>query len=110
MTVEPSLAAAPVSERAPAPDAGTTRELYSAEWWQRQSADQLRDIINRGFAGGSVFRDAVAEAERRASEETRRLRAVAAAAAASRKKRRQILWGTATSLLIIAVLGFWIAG
>ena len=110
MSVEQSLAAAPTPELVPAPDAGESREQYSAAWWQRQSAEQLRDIINRGFAGGSVFRDAVAEAERRASEETRRLRAVAAAAAASRKKRRQILWGTAASLLIIAVLGFWIAG
>ena len=111
MTVEQSLVAAPAPapELALAPDAGDARELYSAAWWQRQSPDQLRDIINRGFAGGQVFRDAVAEAERRAREETKRLRAVAVAEALRQSKRKQILWGAASSLLIIAALGFWIA-
>jgi hypothetical protein len=110
MTVEQSLATAPAPELAPAPDAGDAREPNSFASWECRTAEELRDIINRGFAGGQQFREAVAEAERRASEETKRLRAVAAAEALSRKKRKQILWGAAASLLMIVVLGVWIAG
>jgi len=109
MTVEQSLAAAPTSERAPLPAAGDARELSAVAWWGSRTAEELRDIINRGFAGGQQFRDAVVEAERRASEETRRLRAIAAAEALRRIKRRKILWAAAAALLIIVVLGFWIA-
>lgn len=109
MTVEQSLAAAPAP--APAPDAGESGEPYSVAWWECRTAEDLRDIINRGFAGGQLFRDAVAEAERRASQETKRLRAVAATEALSRRKRRKILWATAASLLAVAVwFGFWLAG
>ena len=110
MTVEQGLAAAPTPELTPVPDGGDAREPYSVVWWGSRTAEELRDIINRGFAGGQQFRAAVVEAERRASEETRRLRAVAAAEALRRSKRKQILWGAAISLLIIAALGFWIAG
>ena len=109
MTVEQSLAAAPTSERASLPAAGDARELSAVSWWGSRTAEELRDIINRGFAGGQQFRDAVAEADRRASQETRRLRAIAAAEALRRIKRRKILWAAAAALLIIAVLGFWIA-
>ena len=110
MTVEQGLAAAPTPELTPVPDGGDAREPYSVVWWGSRTAEELRDIINRGFAGGQQFRAAVAEAERRASEETKRLRTVAAAEALRRTKRKQILWGAAISLLIIAALGFWIAG
>jgi hypothetical protein len=109
MTIEQSLATAPPPELAPVPDADVAREPSAVAWWGNRTAEELRDIINRGFAGGQQFRDAVAEAERRASEETKRLRAIAAHEALSRTKRRKILWGAAASMLIIAVLGFWIA-
>ena len=85
-------------------------EPYSVAWWQSRTAEQLRDIINRGFAGGQEFPAAVAEIERRAREETRRLREQNAAEALRRRRRNEIIWGTAASLLAIAALiGFWVA-
>ena len=65
---------------------GASREHLSAAWWEARSAEELRDIIKRGFAGGEAFQGAVAEAERRAGEVTRRLREEAAGKAAARRK------------------------
>lgn len=85
-------------------------EPYSVAWWESRSAEELRDIINRGFAGGQVFKAANAEIERRAREETRRLRDLATAAALARRKRKEIIWGVAVSALALAaLLGFWLA-
>ncbi len=84
-------------------------ELYSVAWWESRTAEDLRDIINRGFAGGQIFKAANAEIERRAREETRRLRDEAAAAAVAQRKRKEIIWGIAVSVLAIAaLLGFWL--
>ena len=84
-------------------------EPYSVAWWESRTAEDLRDIINRGFAGGQVFKAANAEIERRAGEETRRLREQATAAALARRKRNEIIWGVAAAVLAIAaLLGFWL--
>lgn len=93
-----------------APDAGESCEPNSVEWWESRTPEELRDIINRGFASGQAFRGAVAETERRAREETRRLRAQAAADALRRRKRNEIMWGVgASALASAALLGFWLA-
>ena len=84
-------------------------EPYSVAWWESRTAEDLRDIINRGFAGGQVFKAANAEIERRAREETRRLREQATASALARRKRNEIIWGVAAAVLAIAaLLGFWL--
>ena len=85
-------------------------EPFSVAWWESRTAEQLRDIINRGFAGGPEFPGAVAEIERRAREETRRLRELAATEALRRKKRKLIIWGIVVSVFAItALLGYWLA-
>jgi hypothetical protein len=104
MTVDQGLAVVA------APDATESHEPYSVAWWETRTAEDLRDIVNRGFASGQAFRGAIAETERRARQETRRLREVAAAEALSRRKRNEIFWGVAASVLAIAaLLGFWLA-
>ena len=82
-------------------------EPYSAAWWELRTAEELRDIINRGFSGGGAFQAAVAETERRAREATRRLRDSAARDAMTRKGR--IMFGAAasTAALIAAFAGVW---
>ena len=65
---------------------------YSDDWWRSRTSDELRDLINRGFAGGDLFTAATAEAKRR-SGEARKL-ADEEAAAASRQQdwyRRKVL-------------------
>ena len=44
--------------------ANDSHEPYSADWWEIRTAEELRDIIKRGFAGGEAFNGAVAETER----------------------------------------------
>lgn len=83
-------------------------EPYSVAWWESRTAEELRDIINRGFAGGQAFQAAVAEAERRSREETKRLRALAALQAERRNKRNRIIMGIVGAVAAIAVLGMWI--
>ena len=81
---------------------------FTVAWWESRTAEELRDIINRGFAGGQEFTGAVAEVERRARAETRRLRDLAAAEALARKKRGQMIWRSlAAALVLAALLGFW---
>jgi ribosomal protein S19E (S16A) len=82
---------------------------YSAAWWGLRSADELRDIINRGFAGGQTFNGALAETERRARAATRRLREEAAIAAEIRRKRKKLvsLGALATIVTIVASVGIW---
>ena len=76
-------------------------EPYSVAWWESRTAEELRDIINRGFAGGEIFKAANAEIERRD---------LAAAEAVARRKRKELIWGVGASVLALAVLlGFWLA-
>ena len=90
-------------------DLDTAVEPYSAEWWQHRSAEELRDIIKRGFSGGEAFRGAVSETERRAREETRRLRDMAARQADRRRWRKQAGVGAVAVVAIAAFAGFWVA-
>lgn len=104
MTVDQEFAVAPVR------DAAGSKEIHSVAWWESRTAEQLRGIIKRGFAGGPDFPAAVTEMERRAREGSRRLHEAAATEAASRSKRKKIVWGSGTSVLAIAaLLGFWLA-
>lgn len=90
------------------PDEATGQ--YSAEWWEGRTAEELRDIIKRGFSGGLAFQGAVSETERRAREETRRLRAAAAVEAERRTRRnRVIVLGTVAAVAISASAGIWFA-
>jgi hypothetical protein len=102
MTPELTIAAAP-------PATATPNEQFSAAWWEMRSAEELRDIIKRGFAGGDAFQGAVAEAERRAREATNRLRAEAAAVAAKRRRRLKMLAiGALVGIAVIALsMGAW---
>ena len=94
-----------------APNPDLAHEPYSVAWWESRTATELRDSITRGFAQGPAFSGAVAEVERRAREETRRLRDLAAAEALRQRKRNQLIWGAAVSTLAIAaILGFWFGG
>ena len=54
-----------------AEDGPESVEIYSLTWWQSRSSEELRDIINRGFAGGDAFGGALAESERRVREAAR---------------------------------------
>ena len=54
-----------------AEDGPETVEIYSVAWWQSRTPEELRDIINRGFAGGDAFGGALAESERRVREAAR---------------------------------------
>lgn len=90
--------------------ADATPEPYSVAWWESLTPEQLRDIIRRGFSSGETFQAAVAETERRARQETKRLRELAAAESLARRKRLEIVWGLAASALsLAALLGFWLA-
>ena len=83
---------------------------YSAAWWEGRTAEELRDIIKRGFSGGQAFQGAVSETERRAREETRRLRAAAAVEAERRRKLKQVIvLGTVAAVAIAASAGLWVA-
>jgi len=102
MTLEESLAVGAAKTDS------DSHEPYSVDWWESRTATQLRDIINRGFAGGPEFPGAVAEIERRAREETRRLRELAAAEALNRTRRKKVVRGIAAAALpIAALLTFW---
>lgn len=102
MTLEESLAVGATKADA------DSHEPYSVGWWESRTPTELRDIINRGFAGGPEFPGAIAEIERRAREETRRLRDLAAAEDLDRTRRKKIIWAIAASALpIAALLGFW---
>jgi hypothetical protein len=90
--------------------AAESQEQFSAAWWQRRSAEELRDIIKRGFAGGEAFQGAVAEAERRARDVTQRLRESAAAQAEARRKRRLVVLGSLAAISVTMAAGSWIFG
>ena len=102
MTLNETLAATGSS------GAENAHEPFSAAWWEGRTAEELRDIIKRGFAGGEAFQGAVDETERRAREETRRLREAAAIEAESRRKRKKVIV-MASVATIAASAGVWLA-
>ena len=84
---------------------------YSVTWWENSTAEELRDIIKRGFAGGLRSR---ARGRDRApgAREQRRLREVAAVQAAARRKRKKIviLGSLAATAAIGTYATLWITG
>jgi hypothetical protein len=62
---------------------------YPPEWWRNRTSEELRDIINLGFAGGDLFSGAAAEAARR-SDEARRLADQEAAQLSQLQRRRTL--------------------
>ena len=83
----------------------TPPEPYSVAWWESRTPEDLRDIINRGFAGGPMFKAANAEIERRAREEVKRLREIAAL---ERERRNRLLLRLAGAVAALAIALMWI--
>lgn len=75
----------------------------SAEWWAMRSAEELRDIIKRGFGVGPAYDGAVVETERRARETIRQLRDEQAIVAQGNAKAR--LLALTGILAIVLALG-----
>ena len=96
MTVDEGLIAAR--------DAAATSAPHSAEWWAARTPAELREIIKRGLSGGETFQSAVAEAERRASEEARRLRDKETAEAERLARIEHIIRGVMGAALLAIVL------
>ena len=104
MTYSETIAAAGASH------ANDAREQFSAAWWEHRTAEELRDIIKRGFAGGEAFQGAVSETERRARDETRRLREIAAVEAEQRRKRKRVAILASIAAVTVASAAYWVAG
>jgi hypothetical protein len=85
-------------------------EPFSAAWWERRTAEELRDIIKRGFSGGEAFQGAVTETERRARKETSRLRHIAAIEAEQRQKRKRVFIIGSIAAFSVAAGVYAIAG
>ena len=77
-------------------------EIHSAEWWESRTPEELRAIIDLGFAGGVAFNGAIAESERRAGQEMSRLRE---GAIAEVRERRKLTVYLALAVVIAAVVG-----
>jgi hypothetical protein len=86
--------------RAPHED---TRE-FSAEWWESRTSEELRDFIKRGFSGGLIFEQAMAEDERRSRDAVKLIRA-SAIEAEIRSSRRTRLIRILAGCAAIAVIG-----
>ena len=78
---------------------------YSAAWWELRSAQELRDMIKRGFDVGTAYDGAVVETERRARQRTRELREQAAVV--ERTQARTRLLALAGILAIVFAIGAW---
>ena len=97
ITKDPGAVAA-FADSSPAP--------YSEAWWERVSAEELHQLVERGFAGGDLFYAAVAETKRREEKvaELGRFEAAAEAEARRHKKRLGVigLIGAAIVVLIVS--------
>ena len=78
-------------------DLDETKVLYSEAWWETRTSGQLRELIERGLAGGEAFDGAVREMERRDREARRRQEA---AEADMRRRGSIALWAAIASLLV----------
>jgi cytochrome c-type biogenesis protein CcmH/NrfG len=68
---------------------------FTADWWQRRTIKELRELSDAGLSGSGLCEAAALELERRALEERRRQQELSDEAANQKKKR-------ATRGLIIA--------
>ena len=89
---DPGAVATPCSPSPPA---------YSEAWWAKLSAEDLHDLVMRGFAAGEIFDAAVAETKRREDRAAKLVRDAAAADAESRRQRKLI---TAAGLAGVAII------
>jgi hypothetical protein len=80
-------------------------EPYSTSWWQGRTPEELREIVDRGFAGGQVYHDAMVELERRGEDAMRQMRDEAAAN--SRRKALNRLATLAWVLMLLIVAFAW---
>jgi hypothetical protein len=71
-------------------------------FWKDQTAEQLREILDRGLAAGDAFVAASAEIERRASETARRARQASGEQDGGRQ-RRVLLVKLAALLAAVAI-------
>jgi hypothetical protein len=85
-------------------DAGQpTGPMQSGQsFWKDQTAEQLREILDRGLAAGDAFIAAAAEIERRASETARRARQAPVEQDEARQ-RRLLLVKLAVLLAAVAI-------
>ena len=79
-------------------------EPYSDAWWQERSAEELREIMDKGYRLGPAFAGATAEVERRArlrlhDEEAEDL----ALEAHSKRARRLIFEGVILTCMLILI-------
>ena len=76
---------------------------FSADWWHSRTPEELRDIINRGFAVGDLLPAATAELARRADEKRRAEEREAAALFELKRRKtwkRRVLFVLASLSLI----------
>ena len=83
---------------------------YSAAWWELRTAQELRDMIKRGFEVGPAYDGAVVETERRARERMRELRESAAAVERGHSKARLLALGGILAILLALALWSRLAG
>jgi cytochrome c-type biogenesis protein CcmH/NrfG len=67
--------------------------------WHQRPVDELRAIIERGFAGGTEFTEALAETERRSREATEQYSQIKEA-----EKRRQVRAARLRRTIVLAAL------
>jgi hypothetical protein len=75
--------------------------------WESRTAEQLREILNRGLAAGDAFTGAAAEIERRASDTARRARQLPSEIDDSR--RRHLLIAKLCAVAVAAAIGAAVA-
>jgi hypothetical protein len=101
-SLEQAAGLEPAIGRKAQPPQEETRE-FSAEWWESRTSEELRDFIKRGFSGGLIFEQAMAEDERRSRDAVKLIR-TSALEAEIRSVRRtrliRILAGCAAVVLI----------
>jgi hypothetical protein len=76
-------------------------------WWESRTAEQLREILNRGLAAGDAFTGAAAEIERRASDTARRARQLPSEF--DENRRRHLLLVKLCAVAVAAVIGAAVA-
>lgn len=81
-------------------------------FWESRTADQLREMLDRGLAGGDAFSGAAIEIERRAGETARRAREFSSGDYGRRDRRLQLA-KLATLAVAAAITGalalYWLA-
>jgi len=80
------------------------------EPWEGRSHDQLKEIVDRGLAGGDDFVGAACEMERRSREFFEAQERAQAEAARIRWRRRLIVWLTIGAVGALAAIAWYIWG